>query len=222
MMSIKLDLTDLRILEELKQNARVDAKSLGERLGISDRTVARRMKLMEDTGIVKRYMAVVDYEVLRRATNVTSLSPREDTEIAPIMIGIAELRGMMTALKKTFGTGMGLIVQYMGLGIGRGLASTLPKDMESIARCIVGVQRLNSEGWGIFIAKLGNSSDVTAIVLTEGRFLEVAKDSEEQLAFHILVKGIVTGFLEELFGRVHLNEVVCVLEGEDRCEFRIT
>ena len=220
-MSVKLDFTDLRILEELKQNARVDAKSLGEKLGVSDRTVARRMKLMEDTGIVKRYMAVVDYEVLRRATDVASLSPAEKTELAPITIGIIELRGMMTALKKTFGTGMGLIVQYMGLGIGRGLAATLPADMEPVARCIVGMQKLNSEGWGIFTAKLGSSSNVSSIILTEGRFLEVAKDSEEQLAFHILVKGIVTGFLEELFGTAHLNEVACVLEGESRCEFKV-
>ncbi len=220
-MLVKLDFTDLRILEELKQNARVDAKSLGERLSISDRTVARRMKLMEDRGIVKRYTAVVDYEALRRATDVATLSSGETSEIAPITIGIIELRGMMTALKKTFGTGMGLIVQYMGLGIGRGLASTLPEDMEPAARCIVGVQRLNSEGWGVFTTRIGGSSNVTSIVLTEGRFLELAKDSEEQLAFHILVKGIVIGFLEELLGTIHLNEVACVLHGEDRCEFKI-
>jgi len=220
-MSVKLDFTDLRILEELRQNARVDAKSLGEKLGVSDRTVARRMKLMEDTGIVKRYMAVVDYEALRRATDVTTLSSGGNAEVTPITVEVIELRGMMTALKKTFGTGMGLIIQYMGLGIGRGLASTLPKDMEPAARCIIGLQRLNAEGWGVFTTRLGGSSNVTAIVLTEGRFLELAKDSEEQLAFHILVKGIVTGFLEELYGTVHLNEVTCVLQGEDRCEFKI-
>ncbi len=221
-MSVKLDFTDLRILEELKENARVDARSLGEKLGVSDRTIARRMKLMEDTGIVKKYMAVVDYEVLRRATDVASLSSSDKSELVPITIGINELQGMMTALKKTFGTGMGLIVQYMGLGIGRGLAATLPEDMEPVAKCIVGMQKLNSEGWGIFTAKLGSSSNVSSIVLTDGRFLEVTRDSEEQLAFHILVKGIITGFLEELFGTAHLNEAACMLEGESRCEFRIS
>ncbi len=221
-MSLNLDFTDLRILEELKQNARVDAKSLGEKLGVSDRTVARRMKLMEEAGIVKRYMAVIDYEALRRATNTTTLAPMEGGESTPITIGFVELRGMMAALKRTFGTGMGLIVQYMGLGIGRGVASTLPKDMEPAARCILGVQRLNSEGWGVFTVRLDSSSKVSAVVLTEGRFLEVTEDTEEQLAFHILVKGIVTGFLEEIFGTVCLTEVSCVLQGEDRCEFKVT
>ncbi|MEM2094502.1 MAG: Lrp/AsnC family transcriptional regulator, partial [Candidatus Bathyarchaeia archaeon] len=168
-MSSNLDLVDLRILEELKQNARVDAKSLAEKLGVSDRTVARRMKLMEEAGIVKRYTAIIDYDVLMRATNVATL-PQKEVEPGHITVEMVELFGMMTTLKRIFGTGMGLILQYIGIGIGRGMASTLPKDMDAAARCILGVQKLNSEGWGFFTTKLDESGSVNAIVLSEGCF----------------------------------------------------
>lgn len=55
-----LDEIDRRILRELQQNGRLQNIELARRVGLSPSPCLRRVKLLEDAGIISRYIAVVD------------------------------------------------------------------------------------------------------------------------------------------------------------------
>ena len=57
-----MDQTDSRILELLKENARLSYSEIGETVGLSRVTVKRRIEQMEKSGIIKGYHAIVDPE----------------------------------------------------------------------------------------------------------------------------------------------------------------
>lgn len=58
----ELDEIDRSILGALQTDARLTAEELGRRVGLSASPAARRVRLMEQAGIVKGYVAVVDQE----------------------------------------------------------------------------------------------------------------------------------------------------------------
>jgi len=60
--ALALDVTDLKILEALQEDARQTYTSIGKRLGIAHSTVYDRIKRMEQYGIIRKYMAVIDAE----------------------------------------------------------------------------------------------------------------------------------------------------------------
>lgn len=55
-----LDEIDKRILRELQRNGRLQNIELARRVGLSPSPCLRRVKLLEDAGIINRYVAVVD------------------------------------------------------------------------------------------------------------------------------------------------------------------
>ncbi|GAB1583496.1 Lrp/AsnC family transcriptional regulator [Phyllobacterium phragmitis] len=57
---MNLDEIDKRILRELQQNGRLQNIELAKRVGLSPSPCLRRVKLLEDAGIISRYVAVVD------------------------------------------------------------------------------------------------------------------------------------------------------------------
>jgi DNA-binding Lrp family transcriptional regulator len=57
-----LDATDLRILHVLQEDARQTYTAIGKRLGIAHSTVYDRIKRMEQYGIIKKYIAIIDVE----------------------------------------------------------------------------------------------------------------------------------------------------------------
>ncbi|YBV95098.1 Lrp/AsnC family transcriptional regulator (plasmid) [Phyllobacteriaceae bacterium JZ32] len=59
-MPMNLDEIDKRILRELQQNGRLQNIELAKRVGLSPSPCLRRVKLLEDAGIISRYAAVVD------------------------------------------------------------------------------------------------------------------------------------------------------------------
>ncbi|HSX73788.1 MAG TPA: Lrp/AsnC family transcriptional regulator [Shinella sp.] len=59
-MPMHLDEIDRRILRELQQNGRLQNIELARRVGLSPSPCLRRVKLLEDAGIISRYIAVVD------------------------------------------------------------------------------------------------------------------------------------------------------------------
>ena len=58
--SIQLDDIDRRILRELQQDGRLQNVELARRVGLSPSPCLRRVKLLEEAGIIDRYVAVVD------------------------------------------------------------------------------------------------------------------------------------------------------------------
>lgn len=63
-MSEELDATDRRLLAELQRDATLTVDQLSDRLGLSRNACWRRMKLLEERGVIKGRVALVDPERL--------------------------------------------------------------------------------------------------------------------------------------------------------------
>ena len=50
-----LDDVDLRIIDLLKQNSRMSFIEIGKRVGLSEGAVRRRVKLLVEKGVIKRF-----------------------------------------------------------------------------------------------------------------------------------------------------------------------
>lgn len=59
----KIDALDRRILSELQQDGRMTNQQLAERVGLSPSPCLRRLRALEDKGVIDRYVAIVDPQV---------------------------------------------------------------------------------------------------------------------------------------------------------------
>ena len=57
---MKLDRTDHRILHELQLDGRLSNAALAERVGLSESACLRRVRLLEQAGVIERYTAVLN------------------------------------------------------------------------------------------------------------------------------------------------------------------
>jgi len=57
---LSLDRTDYRILYHLQNNARISNTELADAVGLSPSPCLRRVKALEQAGVVKRYVGIVD------------------------------------------------------------------------------------------------------------------------------------------------------------------
>lgn len=58
--SIALDKKDMAILKLLQENARVTVKEISEKIHLSTTPVHERIKRMEESGVIKQYVTLVD------------------------------------------------------------------------------------------------------------------------------------------------------------------
>src|SRR5690554_8088423 len=56
----RLDRYDLRILQELQQDARLSNQELAERIGLSASPCSRRVKALEDEGYIRKQVALLE------------------------------------------------------------------------------------------------------------------------------------------------------------------
>lgn len=66
----KLDKVDLQILRTLQQNARLTTKELASRVSLSSTPVFERLKRLESRGYIKKYIAVLNAEMLNQGVVV--------------------------------------------------------------------------------------------------------------------------------------------------------
>ena len=59
-----LDAFDRRIIAELQQDGRTTNQALAERIGLSPSPCLRRVRMLEDAGVITRYVGLVDPEKL--------------------------------------------------------------------------------------------------------------------------------------------------------------
>ena len=62
----KLDHVDLQILRTLQGNARLTIKELASKVSLSSTPVFERLKRLENSGYIKKYIAVLDAEKLNQ------------------------------------------------------------------------------------------------------------------------------------------------------------
>jgi len=55
-----IDRTDYRILHQLQNNGRLTNWELAERVGLSPSPCLRRVRVLEESGVIRRYVAIVD------------------------------------------------------------------------------------------------------------------------------------------------------------------
>lgn len=60
MAEISLDRTDLRILNLLQNHGRLSNQEIAERVALSPSPCLRRIKRLEDSGVIRQYVALVD------------------------------------------------------------------------------------------------------------------------------------------------------------------
>jgi len=64
MRSARLDVTDWRILRELQADGRITNVELAQRVGISAPPCLRRVRALEEAGIIKGFTALLDAKAL--------------------------------------------------------------------------------------------------------------------------------------------------------------
>jgi Lrp/AsnC family leucine-responsive transcriptional regulator len=67
---MKLDRLDRRILDELQNDGRIANADLAEKVGLSPSACLRRMRALEDVGIIDKYVALLDQRKLGRRMDV--------------------------------------------------------------------------------------------------------------------------------------------------------
>jgi Lrp/AsnC family leucine-responsive transcriptional regulator len=67
---VSLDDTDLRLLTELQEDARLSHAELGRRVGLSPPAVAERVRRLADDGVIRAFRADVDPRALGYALSV--------------------------------------------------------------------------------------------------------------------------------------------------------
>src|SRR6201996_7726034 len=65
-----LDRLDLAILDHLQANGRATAQELGEAANLSPSPSHRRQKLLEEAGVIQRYVALLDQDKVGLPVNV--------------------------------------------------------------------------------------------------------------------------------------------------------
>lgn len=61
---MKLDATDLKILSALQEDGRISNLDLAEKVFLSPSSCLRRVRMLEESGIVSRYSAILDANAL--------------------------------------------------------------------------------------------------------------------------------------------------------------
>ncbi|MBP6432066.1 MAG: Lrp/AsnC family transcriptional regulator [Ferruginibacter sp.] len=66
LMPSNIDAKDLAILKLLQQNARFTVKQIAEKVHLSTTPVHERIKRMEESGVIKQYVALLDYAKVKK------------------------------------------------------------------------------------------------------------------------------------------------------------
>ena len=67
---VLLDAKDMAILQLLQQNARITVKEISETIHLSTTPVHERIKRLEETGVIKQYVTLLDPEKVKKGLTV--------------------------------------------------------------------------------------------------------------------------------------------------------
>lgn len=93
-----LDRTDYRILYHLQNNARISNTELADAVGLSPSPCLRRVKALEQAGVVKRYVGIVDPKAVGLPISVfvsVSLNRQERVGLEAFEQSIASYKEVM-------------------------------------------------------------------------------------------------------------------------------
>lgn len=96
---MELDTTDRTILDLLQQDGRVTNTELADRIGLSPSACLRRVRSLEEGGVISHYVALVDPVAINKATSVfieISLSSQEEKLLKSFEIEVAKHPAVMS------------------------------------------------------------------------------------------------------------------------------
>jgi DNA-binding Lrp family transcriptional regulator len=91
-MSSELDEIEIKILKELQRNARLSFKELSLNTGIPKSTIYRKVKKLEEKGIIRRYTINVDESLLEGKITAFILIEIDPDRIDVVGQGLREIR----------------------------------------------------------------------------------------------------------------------------------
>jgi len=95
---MRLDRIDLAILDHLQRDGRATSNEIAGTAGLSPSPAHRRQKLLEEGGIIRRYVAILDQDRVGLPVNVfvsVKLSAQTDDHLAAFEKAIADLPEIM-------------------------------------------------------------------------------------------------------------------------------
>lgn len=99
-----LDDTDRKILRVLQENAKQTYTAIGKRLGIAHSTVYDRIRRMEQEGIIKKYITVIDGEKagIKSLTAMMTIytDPKESENVAEKLCETPQVLEVYTSLSE--------------------------------------------------------------------------------------------------------------------------
>ena len=96
--AMRLDRIDYAILDHLQRDARATSGELAEAAGLSASPAHRRQKLLEEAGIIRRYVALLDQDQVGLPVSVfvsVRLLAQTDEHLAAFESAVAELPEVM-------------------------------------------------------------------------------------------------------------------------------
>ncbi|MGB1508296.1 MAG: Lrp/AsnC family transcriptional regulator [Crocinitomicaceae bacterium] len=67
---MKIDPIDIKILEKLQNNAMVTAKELASEMSLTTTPIYERIKKLQNSGIIKKYVALLDADLIGKSITV--------------------------------------------------------------------------------------------------------------------------------------------------------
>jgi len=107
MPNIELDKIDYRILHHLQNNGRISNAELADKVALSPSPCLRRVKSLEEKGIIERYVAIVNPKLIGLPVNVVinvSLQSQEQSQLKIFQQRIAECEEVMECYLMTGGS----------------------------------------------------------------------------------------------------------------------
>ena len=95
---IKLDSKDLAILKLLQQNARITVKEISDKVLLSTTPVYERIKWMEEAGVIRQYVTLVDHTKVKKVLMVicyVSLKQHNKTAGSKFIKSIQEMNEVL-------------------------------------------------------------------------------------------------------------------------------
>ncbi len=93
-----LDTLDHRILAELQSQGRISNQDLSDRIGLSPSPCLRRLRRLEDEGVIRRYVALVDPEAVGLGVTAfvrVRLDQQDDRHLAVFEAAVADFPEVM-------------------------------------------------------------------------------------------------------------------------------
>lgn len=92
MTKARIDRLDLRILQELQKNARITNVELASRVGLSPAPCLRRVKELEESGVIEQYLAVINERAMGLQVNAFIAVQLQSAAMPSLELFEAELR----------------------------------------------------------------------------------------------------------------------------------